>query len=258
MVEKGKRLGYSRELMKLLEQAGRNEGMRPVNAFERFLEMAFCAIRGQTLAPNSTAWEENEANYERCLGRLQQPEATRQLFAEALGLTALAMEERYADFLGPIWMEIGSSAQLGQFFTPHELCKMIALMSIEDPRALMESKGRPYITCHEPAAGMGGMVLAAAEVMQEQGLDPALNCFWQMIELDYTVFKGCYVQTALAGIAGILHHGNTLTLEIRSSHFTPAGLLFMRHHRLTALPGDEPEVEVINPQRVPENEPSPA
>lgn len=228
-----------KQTVSLLEAVGRDEGMRPVQALDKFLEAAFRALRCKTLTPIGTAWSENEEAYEKVFANLQKPEAAKERFAELLALCTVALDEKCADFLGPLWMEIGSSSSMGQFFTPHELSRLTAQMTLGNPRQILADLGRPYFTAQEPAAGMGGMVLAVAEIMREEGLDPAINAFWHMIELDYTVFRGCYVQTSLAGIAGAVFHGNTLSLNMISSHYTPATLLFMEAHGMRNAPSLE-------------------
>ena len=225
-----------KDILKLLEAVGRDEGMRPLQAFEKFLEAGFRALRGKTLMPGSQRWLENEDFYEKVFTNLQKPDAAKQRFAEIMGNTALAIDERCADFLGPLWMEIGASSSMGQFFTPHELSRLSAQLTLGNIKELLGKVGRPFFTAQEPAAGMGGMVLATAELMREEGLDPSVHAFWHMIELDYTVFRGCYVQTSLAGIAGAVFHGNTLSLQMISAHYTPAVGTFLAAHRMSNVP----------------------
>jgi type I restriction-modification system DNA methylase subunit len=213
-----------------LTDLARLEGFRPSEAMERFLELSFIALRGKTLQPQGAEWTANEEAWTKQISRLHNPEASRAAFSELLAITMAALNERRADFLGPVWMEVGASSQLGQFFTPHELSALIARITV-DPihaRKMVETQG--YFTAHEPAAGMGGMVLAAAEVFEEAGLDLGTDCLWDMIELDYSVFKGCYIQMALSDIPAIVRHGNTLTLDIHSSHSTPACRRFVAKH----------------------------
>lgn len=224
----GDRAKLQKHVVTLLEDVGRNEGMRTLEVFERFLEVAYRAIRGKTVA--GAAWQENEAHYERVYEGLQRPDEAKTKFAEVLALVTIALNNQCADFLGPLWMEIGSSASLGQFFTPHEVSKLIAGMTLGDINKMIAETGRPYFTAQEPTAGMGGMVLAMAELMLEQGLDPSINCFIHMIELDYSVYRGCYIQTSLAGIAGAAFHGDTIRMSMISSAHTPAALQFMAAH----------------------------
>lgn len=225
-----------KDTVKLLDAVGRDEGMRTVEVFEKFLEAAFRALRGRTLLPGGPKWQENEEFYEKVFANLQKPEAAKTRFAEIMANTAMAMDERCADFLGPLWMDIGASSSMGQFFTPHELSRLSAQLALGDLNEILGKIGRPYFTAQEPAAGMGGMVLATAELMREAGLDPSVNAFWHMIELDYTVFRGCYVQTSLAGVAGAVFHGNTLSLKMISAHYTPAVETFLNAHRLRNVP----------------------
>src|SRR5690554_3399199 len=164
-----------KDIVKLLDAVGRDEDMRTLQVFENFLEAAFKALRGKTLMPGGEKWIENEELYEKVFAKLQKPDTAKERFAEIMGKTALAINDRCADFLGPLWMEIGASSSMGQFFTPHELSRLSAQLTLGDLSELLGKVGRPFFTAQEPAAGMGGMVLATAELMLEAGLDPSVN-----------------------------------------------------------------------------------
>src|SRR5690606_35634972 len=139
-------------------------------------------------------WQHNEDEYMKIVQRCRQPQQTMARLSEMLAVTVEALEARCADFLGPTFMEIGGSGDLGQFFTPPDLSKLMAMMTIDLGQLLND---RRYFTAHEPAAGMGGMVLAVAEVMRDRGYEPARHCHWQMIDVEFNAMAGCYIQTSL-------------------------------------------------------------
>jgi hypothetical protein len=71
-----------------------------------------------------------------------------------------------------IHMRADSAKQArGEFYTPPNLCKMMAQMTLGGKDSL-----EPGMSIAEPAAGTGGMLRAAAEHIREQGMDP--GDFW--------------------------------------------------------------------------------
>lgn len=85
----------------------------------------------------------------------------------------------------------------------------------------------------EPTCGSGGMVIAAAQVLQEKGINyqRVLDVVCQ--DLDWTAVYMCYVQLSLLGVKAIVAQGNTLSEPYTANHpkekvfYTPAkrGLL---------------------------------
>ncbi len=91
----------------------------------------------------------------------------------ALGELMLAAQEGYQDVLGPVFEAVGASSDgLGQFFTPRPVCQLLARMQLEG--ATPHEDGSP-ITIYDPCVGSGGMLLAAAEVAEELGLEVELH-----------------------------------------------------------------------------------
>ena len=97
--------------------------------------------------------------------------------------------------------------------------------------AQIEAQG--FITISEPAAGAGGMVLAVADVIEEQGFDPARHIWVEAVELSRATFHMAYVQIAARGVAGRVIHGNSLSLVTFDQAFTPAAPVF---HALNGHP----------------------
>lgn len=216
---------HRKSFINLMEEIGRQEGRARYEVLSDFLEAGYRAIRGSVLK-GTDHWQANEDDYMRIVKRCRHPEQTMKRLSEMLAVTVEALEAQLCDFLGPTFMEIGGSGDLGQFFTPPELSRMMARMNLGDIGKIIEGKGRGYFTASEPAAGMGGMVLAIAEYMREQGFEPARHCHWQMIDVEFKAMAGCYIQTSLAGVSGVVQHGNTLSLEMWSASPTPMAMMF--------------------------------
>lgn len=215
---------HRRAFIKLNESVCRSEGWSQYEGFRAFLEAGYRAIRGAFL--RGDAWQANEDEYMKIVARCRHKQETMKSLAEMLHHTVEALEANCRDFLGPVYMDIGGAQELGQFFTPHEVSKLIASIQLGDLDEVVAGSERGYFTASEPAAGMGGMVLAVAEIMRERGFDPARHCHWHMIDVEWKAMAGCYIQTSLAGVSGVVIHGNALSLEYWSASLTPTAALF--------------------------------
>lgn len=131
-----------------------------------------------------------------------------------------ALESEHQDFIGNIFMqlEMGNDYK-GQFFTPYHICKLIAKMQIcTDPEQIKRQK---FITVSEPAAGAGAMVIALAEEFLQNNLNPATDMYVETIDIDRLAFYMCFIQLSLYGVPAKVICGNTITMEIYETLFTP-------------------------------------
>ena len=101
------------------------------------------------------------------------PEVVRGKISNAISAydAAVAQEEPFLDLLGPLYQELssrGGKQQLGQFFTPWNLAKLMSHLTIP-PDPSVEADGRLIATC-DPTCGSGVLMLAAASaVLEKQG-----------------------------------------------------------------------------------------
>jgi len=158
--------------------------------FPDWLQMIFCALQMQR----------DEETYLKTIERWKaKPESLKRLAILFAELTT-AMEQQ-GDMLGNIYMEAVSFGQHGQFFTPQEVCDMMARMTIGDTAEDGKS-------VHDPACGSGRMLLASAKLCRS------------MVFVGQDVDEACCQMTAinmaLNSLRGWVVHGNSLTLEIRN------------------------------------------
>lgn len=213
-------------------------GRRHSEVFDDFLEFAFCAVaRGTYQHIDAARADAFEQRYMALVGR-RDPDYIR-AFPPLFGQMQLAVAAGGSDFLGEVAGELGALHEgLGQFFTPYHVSAVMARMQLgdrEEIAALIKSVG--YITVSEPACGAGGMLLATADVLAEQGFDPTLCMKAQATDLSGTAFRMAYLQLAFRGVAAEVIHGDTITLEQFEGVVTPGMLLFHQHHRARALLG---------------------
>jgi type I restriction-modification system DNA methylase subunit len=172
--------------------------------------------------PKDETFERVEAEYMAVAKKYERPDLDR--FAEMLAITRLALSEKKQDFLGKCYMqlEIGNN-RAGQFFTPYEVPLLIAQLTIGDPSPQIVETG--FITLQEPACGSGGMVIAVAQVLEETKHDPAASLYFDAINIDRQCANMTYIQCSLLGLTGVVWHGDTLRMNLRSHRFTPAARL---------------------------------
>ena len=155
-----------KDFIKVLENLDRSKG-RDEN-FRNFCEMSYCALAKKTAA-NETQAEKLEARYMSIVGSYKNKDDVREL-PKLLSLNILGLNKGRCDFLGDIAGEIEVlDKKNGQFFTPYDISKMLALVSLPDIDALIKEDG--FFTVSDPAAGAGCMILACADIVEERGYD---------------------------------------------------------------------------------------
>jgi hypothetical protein len=192
-----------------------------------FLELAVCAIRKRTLPPGPAA-DAIEAQYMAVVKR-NKPEDVRAM-PELLGITTLAVQEGGCDFLGQVVVELElRSDHMGQFFTPYDVSRMMAEMVFDTVDEIIAEQG--FVTVLEPACGAGGMIIAAADVIERKGFDIGRQLYVDGTDLSPMCFRMSYLQASLRGIPATIRRGNTLSLEMFDHAMTPAFLGFYATHK---------------------------
>lgn len=146
------------------------------------------------------------------------------LFSELLGELVMGLEARPCDFLGSIYMNLDlGSKNAGQFFTPFEVSRLMAMMLFEGVEDTLSKK--PFITLHEPSCGSGGMVIGYAQALIEKGFNPQQQLWVSCIDIDSFPAMMTYVQLSLLHIPAEVITGDTLRMDFRRVMKTPAHYL---------------------------------
>lgn len=166
-------------------------------------------------------WQDRERLYLDTIGKYTHDEQLK--FSEMFYFLVETMENKMSDVLGEIYMESGmGSKAAGQFFTPYHLSKLCAKITPPEP----DANGKYII--NEPSCGGGGMIIAAAEVLKEKGIDYQRRMEVIAQDLDWKGVYMCYLQLSLLGIRAIVVQGNTLTEPYKRGYppervlYTPA------------------------------------
>lgn len=182
----------------------------PWEVWQDFVTMYACAISN---AVDKSHFDEREAMYLKRIQKYSKKE--QELFPQLAAEVVLALEKNpEQDFLGKIFMELNlSNDSGGQFFTPYNVCRMMAEMTVGDVVAHVEKHG--YITINDPACGAGATLIAAvhaaAKPLSEAGFNWQNHVLITAQDIDYTVALMCYIQLSLLGAAAYIKVGNTLT-----------------------------------------------
>jgi type I restriction-modification system DNA methylase subunit len=211
--------------------------------FRDFVTMSAISLHNATRMD-----EELEQEYLRIVSQYKKEEVSD--FCELLAILVELLEPEPRDVLGGLYMELElGNDNNGQFFTPPEISLMMAQITYGDQ---LKTIDQPFLTLSEPACGAAGMVLAFAKVMMDHGHNPANKLWVQCVDVDRVAALMAFIQLSLWHIPAEIIIGNSLTLDVRQTLYTPAHYLHgwdMRlHYRqakelLTQDPTTTPEVD---------------
>ena len=112
------------------------------------------------------------------------------------------------DYLGEMFMALElSSHWKGQFFTPYNVCRMMAEIQLHDAAGRIEEKG--WIGVNDPACGAGALLIAARNVFARDGIGSDRVLFVAQ-DIDRVAGLMCYIQLSLLGCAGYVVIADTL------------------------------------------------
>ena len=165
------------------------------------------------------SFESYEAQYLKCVKPYSKEELIK--FREMMMLLLLGHSGSiYSDLLGEIAGECEVlNKHVGQFFTPYTVCQLKAQIVFSNVRELIEERG--IITVSDPAVGAGGLLIASADVIQQQGIDPRAHVQFRCTDISRNAFNMAYIQLSMLGLQAVVHYGDTLSLEIWESRPTP-------------------------------------
>lgn len=203
--QKDEQVTNVKQWMRLFESSSlyRHE---PSRMFEDYLDLVLCCMSNQR----------QEERYLQVAKRYSRDELN--TLAQLMAYHLLIHEHQVAsnglgwyDMLGDIYMELAGrskTSRMGQFFTPAELCTLMARLSFDDQ--LQEAEGKSIC---DPAAGSGRTLLAMHALQPKVGLVAAAD-------LDPICAKMCALNFWLHGVRGEVACMNSLTLEWRWAYHT--------------------------------------
>lgn len=207
-----KHLSYSKERGKILSD---------------WLEMAAISLRKLPFnakeLPIDDQFEQYEQQYLEIAKRYTSKEL--QQLAQLTALTTEAIATERCDFLGEIYGELElTNEDAGQFFTPFSISMTTTKMVLGNVKQQIQDKG--IITISDPACGAGGMLIAAAYEIADQGIDPRSHVQFHGADIGRNCFNMTYIQLSLMDTQALIQHGNSLSLEIWETRKSPQMMFF--------------------------------
>lgn len=212
---------HQKELVKIVERLAGGRHSR-WQVFADFCEMAAISFSN---AVDLVQRDAREAEYMKIIKKYDRAEV--ELFPQALGELVLAIEQHSGDVLGRVFHDLElHNKWAGQFFTPYDVSRMMAKMTIGDGDDLRERIARRgFVTAQEPAVGSGAMVIALAEEMHNAGINYQEHLHVRAVDVDLKCVHMAYVQFSLLHIPAIITHGDSLALKEYSHWYTPAHII---------------------------------
>ncbi|EMF7494923.1 SAM-dependent DNA methyltransferase [Salmonella enterica] len=139
---------------------------------------------------------------------------------EMFRLMVCALEAKFHDFLGAIFMELElGDNHRGQYFTPYSVQCLMARMLMPGIQDTIRREG--IVTVSDPASGAAGMLIAYAECLLDADINPSAHMFGSCIDIDPVAADMAFIQLSLLGIAAEVVTGNTLTMQLNRVRYTP-------------------------------------
>ena len=208
-------MDYEKEIVKKINSLSGSRS--PYEVFCDWIKCTALAISNFTDIFHNSVWQQREEEY---LKTIKPYGKEAQEFVAMSGLLAFALEETITDVLGKIYMDSGcGNKNTGQFFTPFHVSEAAAQMSL--PK---DTSPENPIMLNEPSCGGGGMIIAAAKVLKDRGVNPQKSMRVVAQDLDWKGVYMTYTQLSLLGIDAIVVQGNTLSEPYRGDQYPPEGV----------------------------------
>lgn len=192
-----------KELIKCFESmAGRYSGYE---LFSDWVKMSALSVCNTCHIIHDSVWKEREQAYMDVCRKYKKDEID--MFVRMLSLLIDALEEDMSDVLGEVYMQAGLGSKIaGQFFTPFHLSELCARLCVN--MDILDGNG--VIELHEPSCGGGGMIIAAAKTLRDNGVDFQRRLRVVAQDLDWKGVYMTYLQLSLLGIQAKVVQGDTL------------------------------------------------
>ncbi len=187
----------------------------PYRIFTDWITMLAISIQNSCKMIHDKIYKEREETYRIIASRYNGEEL--KAMANMAGALSMALEERFADILGDIFMKSGcGSKNTGQFFTPYHLSYLTAKLVYGEE--ICRCSHSEIYEVNEPSCGGGGMMIAIAQVMKENNIDYQKKLHIIAQDLDWNGVYMTYIQLSLLGIRATVAQGDTLKETYRKGY----------------------------------------
>jgi len=207
---------YKKEFLKCLNSIDRSK--RPYDVFKDFLTASTLAFQNATRYIKD---QKIEDDYNELIESRYTQDKIKKL-SELLYITTEALTQETRDFLGDIYM-FGDfkNKSTGQFFTPYHIAEFMSEITIYESFIEEHLKEKSYITICDSCCGSGVFFIGAYQTIMKMGYNPQQVMHIDGTDIDKVCCQMAYIQTSLLGLSGIIHNGNTISLEMWEHYKTP-------------------------------------
>lgn len=176
----------------------------PYKIFSDWVKLCALSMQNGLYQIHNDVWNCREKQYIEIMSKYGSEE--RKNMMHMFGMLVEAFEDEISDILGEIYMESGCSSKgTGQFFTPFHISCMTAAAG------LTQYISEEYkLRMNEPSSGGGGLIIAAAKVLNDRGIDYQRCMDVTAKDLDWNGVYMTYVQLGILGISATVIHGDAL------------------------------------------------
>lgn len=167
----------------------------PYNIFSDWVKLCAISIQNGLYQTHNDTWNQREKQYIETMRKYNSEE--QKSMTDMFGMLVEAFEDEMSDILGEIYMEAGCGSKCtGQFFTPFHISCLTAAVGIPQ-NISVDNK----LYMNEPSAGGGGLIIAAAKVLNGRGVDYRKCMEVTAKDLDWNGAYMTYVQLSILGIS---------------------------------------------------------
>ena len=194
-----------KELIQMFENmSGRYSGYE---IFSDWVKASALSVCNTCHIIHDSVWQEREQAYQDICRKYSHEEL--EMFARMLALLIDSLTEDMTDVLGEVYMRAGLGSKIaGQFFTPFHLSELCARIGVDIQK--IDPKSTEPITLSEPSCGGGGMIIATAKVLRDNGINFQRRLRVVAQDLDWKGVYMTYLQLSLLGIQAKVVQGDTL------------------------------------------------
>lgn len=207
-------MNYDKEfILNSIKRLGNRYGIH-----ESFRDVVTCCA--YSFANSVDFKEDREKEYLRIINKYSKEE--RDLFPKIL--VALVNEYETAeapiDILGDIYEDLNLIKKgTAQFFTPLDVCKAMAKVTIDKDESKKEIEKRGYVNVSDPACGSGRNLYAIYSELLDNNIDNN-KIILVGDDIDLTCCCMTYIQLSLMGANAIVHHQDSLTNDRYDTFYT--------------------------------------
>jgi type I restriction-modification system DNA methylase subunit len=138
------------------------------------------------------------------------------------------------DILGKVYESLSlNNKKSGQYFTPSEICDLMAEIAPYDDSILFNKYG--FVTVSDSSCGSGNTLIAFAKRLINLGHNPAYTMYAEGIELNRTTALMSYIQLSLWNVPATIFVGNTISMDLQQRWHTPAYYMYGWLYKLLKL-----------------------